>query len=164
MCMFTLMHNFLFSWLAWNQMRLEYSGKDDIDIVFMYSQCGEDWKQVRSPQLCPFQFHSSNTRSVGTLFFPKPKVENAGKEPFKHEEPLCCTNQVEKGLDEIVWLFSPKYVVPFLTLFQPGQVQEVWWFRVWGYLWLAWTGLNWHLHSFVLAQLRTTVAFNIPAL
>ena len=67
---YTLMHSFLFSCPTWNKMRLEYSGKDDIDIVFMYSQCGEDWKQVPSPQFCPFKFYSSNTRSVGPICFP----------------------------------------------------------------------------------------------
>ena len=55
------------------------------------------WDQYVSPNLC--------------------KVENAAKEPFKHEEPLCCTNQVEKN--------SLACLVIFLTLVHTGQVQEV---------------------------------------
>ena len=37
---------FLFFFLQHNY-ELEFAGKDNIEIAFMYSQCGEDWKQVK---------------------------------------------------------------------------------------------------------------------
>jgi len=51
----------------WLKRNSDYkaNGKDNIEIAFMYSQCGEDWKQV----------------------------ESSISGPLKPKEDLCCTNQ-----------------------------------------------------------------------
>ena len=75
---------------------LWFPGKDNIEIAFMYSQCGEDWKQVGIQQIIVneacFNFLVSPDIQISKKT-PGWQVESSISGPLKPKEPLCCTNQ-----------------------------------------------------------------------
>jgi len=77
----------------WLKRNSDYkaNGKDNIEIAFMYSQCGEDWKQVGIKKFdvneASFNFLLSPDIQIGR------QVESSISGPLKPKEPLCCTNQ-----------------------------------------------------------------------
>ena len=92
-------------------MMLWFQGRDNIEIAFMYSQCGNDWKQVSSDLQQFFQwqptfqtylirwfnghlrFFCINSRYACFNTVNIAKVGSASG-PLERTESLCCTKEV----------------------------------------------------------------------
>ena len=94
---------------SWEE--LWFPGKDNIEIAFMYSQCGEDWKQVGIKQI------NVNEVFFNFLFSPNIQISN---------NPWTAGGELNK------WTSEAKGAS---LLHKPGQVQEVRWVRLQSHLW-----------------------------